>query len=73
MSAQRPPRVLISYAHELGIPGHRERALELANSLRARGVEAHIDRYVEHTGVFWPRWMIDEIRDADFVLWALHS
>jgi len=68
MTAPKPVRVLISYAHDPGVPGHANRALDLADSLRIRGVEAHIDRYVEHTGVFWPRWMMDEVRDADFVL-----
>jgi hypothetical protein len=61
-------RVLISYAHERGINGHRGRALDLAQSLRIRGVEAVIDQFIEHDPPFWPRWMSNEIRAADFVL-----
>ena len=62
------PRVLISYAHELQIPGHMERAVELCESLRIRGLDSRIDRYVEHDPPFWPRWMMDEIAAATFVL-----
>jgi len=62
------PKVFISYAHEREIDGHRERALELAQALRMRGVEANIDQFFEHDPPFWPRWMSDEIRHADFVL-----
>ena len=58
----------MSYAHENGIAGHRERVLELTESLRARGVDAWIDRYVEHDPPWWPRWMLDEVAAADFVL-----
>lgn len=71
VDAGRPVRVFISYAHERGadgVPGHRERALELAQSLRERGVDARIDQFLEHDPPVWPRWMIDEIRAADFVL-----
>ena len=62
------PKVFISYAHEVGIAGHRERALELAQSLRRRGLDASIDQFVEHNPPTWPRWMLDEVRGADFVL-----
>ena len=66
----RPARVLISYAHEREIVGHRDRALSLAQSLRLRGVEAMIDQFVEYDPPVpsWARWMTDEVRDADFVL-----
>jgi hypothetical protein len=68
-SQGRAARVLISYAHEYDISGHRHRALELAQSLRIRGVEALIDQFVEHDPPpTWPRWMINEIKLADFVL-----
>lgn len=62
------PRVFVSYAHEPALDGHRDRALELAQSLRMRGIEAYIDQFIEHDPPTWPRWMIDEIRGADFVL-----
>jgi len=64
----RPPKVLISYAHEYEIDGHRRRALELAQSLRLRGVEAVIDQYEEHDPPNWPRWMTEQVKTADFVI-----
>lgn len=66
--SNRPVRVFLSYAHDHTIPGHKERALELATSLRNRGVLSFIDQWVEHDPIFWPRWMADQVRDADFVL-----
>jgi hypothetical protein len=63
-----PRRVFVSYAHEPSIDGHRERALELTQSLRIRGVEANIDQFVEHDPPIWPRWTLDQIKDADYVL-----
>ena len=68
MSAVVSPHVFISYAHEPSFDGHRERALNLAQSLRLRGLEATIDQFVEHDPPTWPRWMTDEVRRADYVL-----
>lgn len=65
------PRVFISYAHEIHDPqlaGHRARALDLAQWLRSLGIDARIDQFVEHEPPYWPRWTLDEIRRADFVL-----
>jgi SEFIR domain len=64
----RTTKVLVSYAHEIGIDGHRHRALQLTQSLRLRGIEAVIDQFIEHEDPHWPRWMTDQIREADFVL-----
>lgn len=68
MSTPRGARVFISYAHDATVPGHSDQALQLAESLRRRGVMSYIDRWVEHEPINWPRWMADQIRDADFVL-----
>jgi len=62
------PRVFISYAHEPQMNGHRPRALELAQSLRLRGVDAMIDQFVEHEGPHWPQWTQRNITEAGFVL-----
>jgi hypothetical protein len=64
----RTVRVFVSYAWDDKLLGHVDGALELANSLRAEGLESHIDRYVENEAVFWPRWMADQVTNADFVL-----
>lgn len=62
------PRVLISYAHETELVDHQDSAYQLCESLRQRGVDAWIDRYVQHDPPYWPRWMADEIASAKFVL-----
>lgn len=64
------PRVFISYVHWDGPEGYRERVLALTQRLRASGVEAVLDQFYETTPPpqGWPRWMLDEIKAADFVL-----
>jgi hypothetical protein len=63
------PRVFLSYAHEPGIPHHRNKALQMAQALRLNGIDAMIDQYVENDPPpHWPGWMIDQIERADFVL-----
>lgn len=64
----RPVRVFISYAHDTTVPGHRDHALELAESLRRRGVMSYIDLWFEHEPIHWPRWMADQLRNSDVVL-----
>lgn len=60
------PRVLISYSHDS--PTHKERVLDLADRLRANGVDCHIDEYEMAPRQGWARWMNQQIEDADFVL-----
>ena len=67
-AVNRSPKVFLSYAHEAGLAGHRVRALDLAQSLRRKGIDANIDQFTEHDPPTWPRWMIDEVRGADYVL-----
>jgi hypothetical protein len=61
-----PPRVFISYAHES--PKHEERVLELADKLREYGIDAIIDQYEPTPQEGWPRWMVRQLEDADYVL-----
>lgn len=68
MSSSRPTSAFLSYAHDSSIPNHKEQALSLAESLRQRGVLSDIDQWHEHEPVFWPRWMANSIRAADYVL-----
>jgi SEFIR domain len=42
--ASEPPKVLISYSHDS--PEHAQHVLELANRLRADGIDCTIDQYV---------------------------
>lgn len=62
-----PPRIFISYSHDSS--EHRERVLALAERLRRDGLDARIDQHVAGAPAEgWPRWMLDQIDLADFVL-----
>lgn len=61
------PKVFISYSHDDN--EHKKRTLGLAQRLRKDGFETEIDRYVDGTPQQgWPRWMLNQIDWADFVL-----
>jgi len=60
------PKVFISYSHDS--PEHMDRVLVLADRLRADGVDAQLDQYEVAPEKGWPRWMLDEVEAADFVL-----
>ena len=61
-----PPRVFISYSHDS--PEHLDHVLELSDRLRIDGIDCRIDQYEESPPDGWPRWMITQIEDAEFVL-----
>ena len=63
---ERPPRVFISYSHDS--EAHAQRVLELANRLRSDYIDAWIDQYETAPSLGWPRWMEDQVEQADFVL-----
>lgn len=60
------PRVFISYSHDSR--EHADCVLDLSNRLRADGVDSHIDQYEMSPPEGWPRWMVNRIEGADFVL-----
>jgi hypothetical protein len=61
------PKVFISYSHDSA--EHREQVLALSERLRADGIETFLDQYVNGTpDQGWPRWMLDQLDAADFVL-----
>src|SRR5271165_2609788 len=61
------PRVFISYSHDSS--EHTELVLRLAHRLRNDGVDAQIDQSVSgRPSEGWPRWMLDKIDWAEFVL-----
>ena len=64
--SEGPPRVFVSYSHDS--PEHRDRVLHLADRLRADGVDAMIDQYVQSPPEGWPLWCAAQIDQADFVL-----
>ena len=67
-SSESPNQVVfISYSHDSD--AHRGLVAGLADRLRDDGFEARIDQHINGTPrQTWPRWMMDEIETADFVL-----
>jgi hypothetical protein len=61
-----PPRVFISYSHDSG--KHCDRVLYLADRLRADGIDARIDQYIQSPPEGWPGWCKTELEQAGFVL-----
>lgn len=60
------PKVFISYSHDL--QEHKDRVLHLSDRLRADGIDCNIDQYETSPPEGWPRWMVNKIEEADFVL-----
>lgn len=60
------PRVFLSYSDDSA--RHAERVLELAQWLRAHGVDARVDQFEHSPEEGWPRWIYRQIRESDFVL-----
>lgn len=60
------PRVFISYAHESEELSNR--VLEFSNSLRLGGIDCEIDQYEEAPPEGWPKWMMRQVQEAEFVL-----
>ncbi len=59
-------KVFISYSHDSD--AHRERVLELSDRLRTDGIDCDIDQYNPAPEQGWPRWMMQGIQQADYVL-----
>lgn len=61
-----PTKVFISYAHESEAIAND--VLNLSNHLRSKGIDAEIDQYEEAPPEGWPKWMMRQVQQADFVL-----
>ncbi len=61
-----PTQVFISYSHDS--ESHSGRVLWLAETLREFGIDAEIDQYHQSPDIGWPRWMLDRIQWATYVL-----
>lgn len=60
-------KVFVSYTHDS--PEHKDQVRRLSDRLRRDGLECMIDQYVSGTPPeAWPRWMLNQIESADFVL-----
>jgi hypothetical protein len=60
------PKVFISYSHDSD--EHINRVVDLSNRLRGDGIDCHIDQYEDSPSEGWPRWAINQIKAAGFVL-----
>ena len=63
---RRLPTVFITYSHET--KEHKERVLNLANTLRADGVASEIDSFQVSPPEGWPAWMRKQTEESDFVI-----
>jgi hypothetical protein len=64
--ASRSRRTFITYAHES--THFDKQVLDLADKLRALGVDSQIDQYESHPAKGWPRWMEDQFANADAIV-----
>src|SRR5579863_1114088 len=63
---ERSRKVLISYSHDSR--ELMEKVLRLSDRLRREGVDSCIDQYEDSPPEGWPRWMQNQIEEADAVL-----
>lgn len=66
MTPEPAPKVFISYSHDS--QAHADSVLDLANRLRADGLDCSIDQYEESPPEGWPQWMERLIRESEFVI-----
>lgn len=59
-------KVFISYAHESERLSND--VLNFSNYLRSKGIDSEIDQYEEAPSEGWPKWMMRQIQEADYVL-----
>lgn len=62
----KSPRTFVNYTYDSD--DHREAVWQLVCDLRASGVDARSDHDVDAPPEGWPRWMSQQIKDAEFVL-----
>jgi TIR domain len=59
-------RVFISYSHDsIALV---ETVWELCQNLREKGIDCTIDQHIDVPLQGWPAWMLEQIRDSDYVL-----
>lgn len=76
INMSEPTRVFISYSHDQDVwratgqdpQTQRNRVFDLAERLRGEGVESAIDQHIANPPEGWPRWMMNQVENADFVL-----
>lgn len=61
-----PTKVFISYAHESS--DLSDKVFQFSNSLRKSGINCEIDQYEESPPEGWPKWMMRQIQESEYVL-----
>ncbi len=64
------PKVFISYSHNVDIPSYKGQIRALADRLIGDGIRTKIDQYILVPPEGWPRWVLNQLEWADFVLVA---
>ena len=59
-------KIFISYSHDS--EEHKRTVRELADRLRADGVDCNLDQYEESPEAGWPAWMEGELRTSSYVI-----
>jgi hypothetical protein len=62
----KPIRVFLSYAHHDEV--HRDQVRQLCALLRSLGIDARMDVTAARQGEFWPAWVAEQVREAQYVL-----
>ena len=66
MKVEKNPVVFISYSQDN--VAFADKVLALSNQLRSEGIDAVLDQYEEAPAEGWPRWMENNINNADYVV-----
>ncbi len=66
LMSRQVKKVFISYSHDS--PEHERQVLALSERLRADGIDCWIDQYDPYPEEGWPRWMEQQINEAEAVL-----
>jgi len=66
MSVDKVPKVFISYSQD--DDDFKDAVLAFSNRLRSEGVDAILDQYEDSPVEGWPRWMENNMLEADYIL-----
>jgi C-terminal of Roc, COR, domain/SEFIR domain len=58
--------IFISYSHDS--QEHKDLVKKLADKLRSQGLDCIIDEHIPNPKEGWPRWMLNQVEEAKFVL-----
>jgi internalin A len=64
--SNQPSTIFISYSHDS--QEHKDLVKNLADKLRSQGLDCIIDEHIPNPKEGWPRWMLNQVEEAKFVL-----